>query len=50
MDFLLLWFWYIVAFAVGVAVMWAIVAAVVKPTNEDEAIDEALAKEGRDTR
>lgn len=49
-DFLLLWFWYLLAFGLGVAVTWLGVTRLVRPRTADQAVDEALVRHERSPR
>jgi uncharacterized membrane protein ArfB len=38
MDFIIQWFWYLLAFAVGSLVAWLITVVTIKRTSEEEAL------------
>jgi uncharacterized membrane protein ArfB len=38
MDFVIQWFWYLLAFVVGSFVAWLITVATIKRTSEEEAL------------
>ena len=38
MDFVIQWFWYLLAFVVGSLAAWLITVATIKPTSESEAL------------
>ena len=46
-DILMLWLMCVLAFAAGVVVMAVVVTLAIKPVTPDQAIEDALAKEGR---
>lgn len=48
LDFLLTWFWYLMAFAAGMFVAWLLAVRFVVARTPDEAIDVALSKDTAD--
>lgn len=46
-DVLVLWLWYLLAFALGIAAMWFVLARVVPARSADEALDDAFERTHR---
>lgn len=48
LDFLLTWFWYVMAFAAGMFVAWLLAVRFVRARSAEEALEGAEAKAERD--